>query len=134
MPNPPHDDRVNLVAADMSEDRFRTIGEVVAETGVKAHVLRYWEDNFPMLRPLKRAGGRRYYRIEDVALIRQIDDLLHHKGYTLAGARLELSGKPTSENVTSRQHNPDLSSSARTKLKAVRDTLVATLAEVKGHD
>ena len=133
MPNPPHDDRANLNDANSSEGRFRTIGEVAAETGIKAHVLRYWEDNFPMLRPLKRAGGRRYYRVEDVALIRRIDDLLHHKGYTLAGARLELSGK-SAPIVDDRTSLTALSPSARTKLKAVRDTLVETLAEVQRRD
>lgn len=133
MPNPPHDDRAELDGAQKSDDRFRTIGEVVAETGVKAHVLRYWEENFPALSPLKRAGGRRYYRVEDVALIRRIDDLLHHKGYTLAGARLELSGKsaPSSNDPTK---SAALSASARNKLKSVRDSLAETLAVVQGRD
>ncbi len=69
---------------------FRTIGEVAKALGIKHHVLRYWEEQFPMLSPLTRAGGRRYYRAEDIALIRDIDRLLHHEGYTIRGARLAI--------------------------------------------
>lgn len=66
---------------------LRTIGEVSRALGLKAHVLRYWEEQFPMLRPLTRAGGRRYYRADDVALVTEIDRLLHREGYTIRGAR-----------------------------------------------
>ncbi len=66
---------------------FRTIGELSAELNVKPHILRYWEEQFPMLEPLKRAGGRRYYRPADVELTRTIDRLLNQEGYTVRGAR-----------------------------------------------
>lgn len=66
---------------------LRTIGEVAAALGVRQHVLRYWEQQFPMLRPLKRSGGRRYYRPEDVALLGRIATLITRDGYTLKGAR-----------------------------------------------
>lgn len=69
---------------------FRTIGEVAQALAIRPHVLRYWEEQFPMLRPVKRAGGRRYYRAEDVALLQTIDRLVHREGYTLRGARLKL--------------------------------------------
>jgi len=69
---------------------LRTIGEVARALGLRQHVLRYWEEQFPMLRPLTRAGGRRYYRPEDIALLRRIDGLVHHQGYTIRGARLAL--------------------------------------------
>lgn len=72
---------------------MRTIGEVARALGLKQHVLRYWEEQFPMLRPLTRAGGRRYYRAEDIALIARIDELLHREGYTIRGARQALAGK-----------------------------------------
>ncbi len=72
---------------------MRTIGEVARALGLKQHVLRYWEEQFPMLRPLTRAGGRRYYRAEDIALIARIDQLLHREGYTIRGARQALAGK-----------------------------------------
>lgn len=72
---------------------LRTIGEVSKALGIRQHVLRYWEEQFPMLRPLKRSGGRRYYRPEDVAMVETIDRLVHREGYTLKGARKALSGK-----------------------------------------
>ncbi|QVM85990.1 MerR family transcriptional regulator [Novosphingobium decolorationis] len=65
---------------------LRTIGEVSALLGLRQHVLRYWETQFPMLQPVKRSGSRRYYRPEDIALLRRIDDLVHREGYTLRGA------------------------------------------------
>jgi DNA-binding transcriptional MerR regulator len=73
-------------------EAFRTIGEVSAALGIKPHVLRYWEEQFPTLRPVKRAGGRRLYRPEDVELIATIDRLVHAEGYTLRGARLAIEG------------------------------------------
>ena len=73
---------------DGKEDgALRTIGEVGQALGLKPHVLRYWEDQFPALQPLKRSGGRRYYRPEDVALVETIDRLVNREGYTLKGAR-----------------------------------------------
>jgi len=66
---------------------LRTIGEVAKALGIRQHVLRYWEQQFPMLKPLKRSGGRRYYRGEDVELVQRIDRLVNREGYTLKGAR-----------------------------------------------
>ncbi|MDE2404511.1 MAG: MerR family transcriptional regulator [Sphingomonadales bacterium] len=73
-----------------ADGAFRTIGEVAKALGIRQHVLRYWEDQFPQLRPVKRSGGRRYYRPEDVRLVETIDRLVHREGYTLRGARLAL--------------------------------------------
>lgn len=78
-------------------DAMRTIGEVASALGIRQHVLRYWEEQFPMLSPLKRSGGRRYYRPADIALVARIDQLVHHEGYTLRGARLAIEGKPAGE-------------------------------------
>jgi DNA-binding transcriptional MerR regulator len=74
---------------------LRTIGEVSEALGIKPHVLRYWEQQFPLLKPLKRSGGRRYYRPEDVAMVETIDQLINREGYTLKGAEavLRASGK-----------------------------------------
>jgi DNA-binding transcriptional MerR regulator len=69
-----------------SEHAFRTIGELAGELGVPQHILRYWETRFPQLRPLQRAGNRRYYRPDDVALARRIHRLLNQDGYTIRGA------------------------------------------------
>jgi DNA-binding transcriptional MerR regulator len=77
---------------DKSTDAFRTIGEMAALLGVKTHILRYWEEQFPMLQPLKRAGGRRHYRPDDVALLTTIHRLLGQEGYTIKGARKYLAG------------------------------------------
>lgn len=65
---------------------MRTIGEVAKALGIRQHVLRYWEQQFPMLKPLKRSGGRRYYRPDDVDLVQRIDRLVNQEGYTLKGA------------------------------------------------
>lgn len=78
---------------------LRTIGEVAAALGIRQHVLRYWEEQFPNLRPLTRAGGRRYYRPADIALILQINRLLHHEGYTIKGAKQALRGKPVAKTA-----------------------------------
>ncbi len=71
--------------------RYFTIGEVSELCGVKPHVLRYWEQEFPSLKPVKRRGNRRYYQRHDVILIRQIRSLLYEQGYTIGGARQKLS-------------------------------------------
>src|SRR5210317_2304089 len=70
--------------------RYFTIGEVSELCGVKPHVLRYWEQEFPQLKPLKRRGNRRYYQRQDVILIRQIRSLLYEHGFTIGGARQKL--------------------------------------------
>ncbi len=70
-----------------SEDAFRTISEVAKELGLATHVLRFWESKFPQIKPLKRAGGRRYYRPDDVALLRRLQTLLHDEGYTIKGVQ-----------------------------------------------
>ncbi|MBF0323770.1 MAG: MerR family transcriptional regulator [Alphaproteobacteria bacterium] len=70
-----------------SEAAFRTISEVAEDLDVPQHVLRFWESKFPQVKPLKRGGGRRYYRPEDVALLRRIRDLLYSEGYTIKGVQ-----------------------------------------------
>jgi DNA-binding transcriptional MerR regulator len=76
-----------MAAGDKAAGAFRTIGEVSQDTGLPQHILRYWETRFPQLRPLQRAGKRRYYRPEDVALVRRINDLLNRQGYTVRGVQ-----------------------------------------------
>ena len=73
--------------------RYFTIGEVSELCDLKRHVLRYWEGEFPQLKPVKRRGDRRYYQRHDVVLIRQIKDLLYEQGYTIAGARQQMSNR-----------------------------------------
>ncbi len=78
--------------------RYFTIGEVSELCGVKPHVLRYWEQEFSQLKPVKRRGNRRYYQRQDVILIRQIRSLLYDHGYTIGGARQKLSGEEARED------------------------------------
>ena len=74
--------------------RYFTIGEVSELCAVKPHVLRYWEQEFPQLKPIKRRGNRRYYQREDVMTIRQIRSLLYDQGFTIGGARQQMSAEP----------------------------------------
>ena len=74
--------------------RYFAIGEVSTLCGVKPHVLRYWEQEFPQLRPVKRRGNRRYYQHEDVLMVRQIRSLLYEQGFTITGARQRLRDMP----------------------------------------
>jgi len=82
-----------VATGEKSPDAFRTIGELSAELGVAQHILRYWETKFPQLRPLQRAGNRRYYRPADVALARRIHRLLNEEGYTVRGVQKLLKDK-----------------------------------------
>src|SRR5579863_10709214 len=74
-----------------SASAFRTIGEVADDLDLPAHVLRFWESKFPQLKPLKRGGGRRYYRPEDIALLSRIRQCLYQEGYTIRGVQKLLS-------------------------------------------
>ena len=132
------------MAADFDDGKdagaLRTIGELGEALGIKAHVLRYWEDQFPALQPLKRSGGRRYYRPEDVALVREIDRLVNREGYTLRGARTALKdfratapdapAEHTQRADTSSADAPaaTISPEVIAKLREIRSTLAAALA------
>lgn len=112
-----------------AEGAMRTIGEVSAELGVKPHILRYWEAQFDSIKPLKRAGGRRYYRPEDVETLRTIDRLLNREGFTVRGARQYLAGKaakpaPVPAPAPSAPAAPAIDLAA---LRAIRDRLAAAL-------
>tara|TARA_R110001592_G_C13170212_1_gene749752 strand:+ start:2678 stop:3031 length:354 start_codon:yes stop_codon:yes gene_type:complete len=83
--------------------RYFTIGEVSELCGVKAHVLRYWEQEFDDLSPVKRRGNRRYYQREDVMMIRQIRSLLYDQGYTIGGAKQKLVSTDGADGETNSQ-------------------------------
>jgi len=83
--------------------RYFTIGEVAELCDVKPHVLRYWEQEFPQLKPVKRRGNRRYYQRHDVLLIRQIRSLLYDEGFTIGGARQRLEGNEAKDDVNQSQ-------------------------------
>ena len=80
--------------------RYFTIGEVSELCGVKPHVLRYWEQEFEQLKPVKRRGNRRYYQRHDVLMIRQIRSLLYEQGFTIGGARQRLEGERAQSDVS----------------------------------
>ena len=90
--------KINLELPSIPSKRYFTIGEVSELCAVKPHVLRYWEQEFPQLKPAKRRGNRRYYQQHDVQMIRTIRGLLYEQGFTIGGARQKLSG-PTEKAV-----------------------------------
>ncbi|HEX2477804.1 MAG TPA: MerR family transcriptional regulator [Geminicoccaceae bacterium] len=133
--------------AGKSAAAFRTISEVAGELDVAQHVLRFWESKFPQVRPLKRGGGRRYYRPEDVDLLRQIRSLLYEEGYTIKGAQKLLrsqrrgpaiDGEPTVAAAATPAEAvplPELVPEVRRWLLELREDLVAlrdALREVAG--
>jgi DNA-binding transcriptional MerR regulator len=83
--------------------RYFTIGEVSELCAVKPHVLRYWEQEFPQLKPVKRRGNRRYYQRHDVLIIRQIRSLLYNEGFTIGGARQKLTGQEAKDDLSQSQ-------------------------------
>ena len=105
---------------------FRTISEVAEDLDVPQHVLRFWETKFSQVRPLKRGGGRRYYRPEDVELLRHIRDLLYTEGYTIKGVQRllrETGGRVTEEPAGG--EGEGLTAAQRAELKALKDELMA---------
>lgn len=131
---------------------FRTISEVAGELDVAQHVLRFWESKFPQVRPLKRGGGRRYYRPEDVDLLRQIRSLLYEEGYTIKGAQKLLRGqkRPGADDgdengagelavdrradidVSPATAPPAMAPEVRGRLRQLREDLVALRATLRG--
>lgn len=113
-------------------DALRTIGEVSRALGIRQHVLRYWEEQFPSLEPVKRSGGRRYYRPEDIALIAEIDRLVHREGFTLRGARQSIEGgTPTRKAPIPAEAllpEPPMVPAMREELRAIRGELAEALA------
>ena len=111
--------------APKASGAFRTIGELSRETGLPQHILRYWETRFPQLRPVTRAGNRRYYRPDDVALVRRIDTLLNRDGYTVKGVQ-QVLGARAAPSMPPAEAAPMAS---LTDLTAIRDLLARALAE-----
>jgi DNA-binding transcriptional MerR regulator len=110
---------------DKADEAFRTIGELSGELGVAQHILRYWETRFPQLRPLQRAGNRRYYRPSDAALVRRIHRLLHNEGYTIKGVQQLLAEGPAAPAPQAPRHD----SALLARIEAVRALLMRALAE-----
>ena len=130
---------VPLRPAGKSAAAFRTIAEVAGDLDLPAHVLRFWESKFPQIKPLKRRGGRRYYRPEDVTLLRRIRSLLYTEGYTIKGVQrlLREGGRalPAATDVLGDDElvlTPAPSDEQMAGAEPVsRDTLRAVLAELE---
>ena len=122
-----------MAATQKSASAFRTIGELSEELGVAQHILRYWETRFPQLRPLQRAGNRRYYRPEDVALVKRINLLLNRDGYTVKGVQKLLSSAGSSAPPPTLPPRPEPPTPHGRpipvhELRAIRDRLSKALA------
>ena len=116
-----------------SDLAFRTIGELAADLGVPQHILRYWETRFPQLKPLQRAGNRRYYRPDDVALARRIHRLLNQEGYTIRGVQQVLRKGDGEEDVAAppapAAPAAEQAGMPTEALRAIRDALADALAQ-----
>lgn len=133
-----------MAAGNKEPGALKTIGELSRELGVAQHILRYWETRFPQLKPMQRAGNRRYYRPADVDLVRRINRLLNEEGYTVRGVQKLLKGaspaeakaEPSDEHEQSPLSPPQNDTSDRapgidvSRLVAIRDRLSDALAEL----
>ncbi|NUT00527.1 MAG: MerR family transcriptional regulator [Sphingomonas sp.] len=126
-----------MATGEKAPGAFKTIGELSSELGVAQHILRYWETKFPQLRPLQRAGNRRYYRPPDVELARTIHRLLNSEGYTVRGVQKVLRSKDGAPAASSEQAVPRAAIAPSTetarpvldlgRLKALRQNLAELL-------
>lgn len=110
--SPESSSTVNARRSGKSPSAFRTISEVSEELEIPPHVLRFWETKFPQIKPLKRGGGRRYYRPEDVALLKKIRELLYSDGYTIKGVQRLLKDGTLKTPPSSINHTIEISSFA----------------------
>ena len=115
--------------APKSADAFRTISEVADELEVPQHVLRFWESKFPQVKPLKRAGGRRYYRPDDVVLLRRIRNCLYDQGYTIKGVQKLLREGALKSDDAPRAPPPNAASPRVVKSESLR----AELLQIRGE-
>jgi DNA-binding transcriptional MerR regulator len=121
-----------VATGEKAPGAFKTIGELSSELGVAQHILRYWETKFPQLRPLQRAGNRRYYRPDDVDLARRINRLLNEEGYTVRGVQKVLRSRG-GESEESAMPPPPVANTVEEarldvgRLVAIRDALASAL-------
>jgi DNA-binding transcriptional MerR regulator len=119
-----------------SPNAFRTISEVARELGLPQHVLRFWESKFSQVSPMKRAGGRRYYRPDDIALLDQIRNLLHDEGYTIKGVQKLLrqnGGKtPSKEKMDTVANTTETPAPTAPDNSELMDTIRASVADLEG--
>ena len=125
-----------MTGVEKAPGAFLTIGELSAELGVAQHILRYWETKFPQLRPLQRAGNRRYYRSDDVDLARRINRLLNEEGYTIRGVQKLLRSQSGDAPAHATDERPARDDAVEPtpgidvgRLVAIRDRLASALSD-----
>lgn len=134
------------MVVNKSKAAFRTIAEVAEELGIATHVLRFWETKFPQIKPMKRSGGRRYYRPDDVELVKLIRDFLYEKRYTIEGVQKLFKEKglknilgeeiqkdffeETAAAIELNEESRELIASVQNELKAMSQELSKTLAKI----
>jgi len=131
------------MVVNKSKSAFRTIAEVADELGVATHVLRFWETKFSQIQPMKRSGGRRYYRPDDVELVRTIKEYLHEKRYTIEGVQKVLKEKGIknlvgeeiqkdffTEQIVLDNTSRELVTSIISELSSIKNTIIKTLEKV----
>jgi DNA-binding transcriptional MerR regulator len=122
---------------EKSADAYRTISEVAEELDLPQHVLRFWETRFPNIKPLKRAGGRRYYRPQDIELLRAIKQLLYGQGYTIKGVQRILKEQGARAVTAASQAEPDFAPRAERELaqgEAPLDDPIGRISEPRSAD
>lgn len=135
------------MVVNKSKDAFRTIAEVADELGVATHVLRFWETKFSQIQPMKRSGGRRYYRPDDVELVRKIKYYLYDKRYTIEGVQKVIKEKglkallgeeiqkdffaESLEQIDLSEKNKELLNEVSNELKSLSESLRSTLEQIK---
>ena len=122
----PDSNRARTELPPIPAKRYFTIGEVSELCAVKPHVLRYWEQEFTQLKPVKRRGNRRYYQHHEVLLVRRIRELLYDEGFTISGARNKLG-----ETAIHEQEEAEEADRLRAVLASVRAEIIATLDQLK---
>lgn len=125
---------IDISSRTKSPKAFRTISEAARELDLPQHVLRFWETKFPQIKPMKRAGGRRFYRPEDVELLNRIKILLHTEGYTIKGVQklLRQNGQGTEQGVTPPHPENDNRSAETADLRSRIETEIsAAISELE---
>lgn len=118
------------MVVNKSKAAFRTIAEVADELGVATHVLRFWETKFPQIKPMKRSGGRRYYRPDDVELVKTIKDFLYEKRYTIEGVQKVLKEKGV-KNLVGEEIQKDFFATSEKIDDSSRELISGVLEELK---
>ena len=121
-----------MTKTEKSPTAFRTISEVAGDLDLPQHVLRFWESKFPQVHPLKRGGGRRYYRPEDIAILKRIRGLLHDEGYTIRGVQKLLRDESSSSDGAAQAETAGSHDSSGVQIDSgAREVLTSAINELE---